>query len=261
MNSQSLGRRLAGLGLAVLLSGCATSTKEQLGSAQEAYQRRDYATSYAASAKLASAETGVASYDANYLAGMSAYQLNDLPTAMYYLNTASQSTDPTLAADAKATLGLIHRRQNRHGRAAALLVEAAPYLQGQDRANAYYYAALSEQYLGLWPQARTHLTLARNGSNDPAFQQKAQDQMHVTGWTIQVGAYTIRDNAATSAQRWTRRTTELRMRPPRLIDANSPDGRKLTLVQLGEFHTYDTANAMRDQLDNDDAIIVPLASR
>src|SRR5690606_32472204 len=204
---------------------------QQMTDTQAAYDAGRYEQAYQQAARLSTTNSPHAT-TAAYIAGMSAVQLERLQSASRYLQVAAQSDDPQLATDAKATLGLVYARLNRHDLAARTLVEAAGRLSGQDRANAYYYAALSEQKLGRWPQARTNLTLARAHSREDTFRQRVEEQLNVTGFTIQIGAFGSEDNAQKAAADVAQQAGTLRIGTPRIQQAATSEGQTMLLVQV-----------------------------
>jgi len=250
-------------GLSTLV-GCQTIEEwrdpGQVSQATQAYDQGDYAQAYRIGASVAQ-RGEVSQRDlAAYIAGLSARQLGDTSNATSYLKQASRSFDRDLAADASATLGTLLAEQGNFSDAARYLLRAAELYRGEDRARAYFHAAIAQQKLGRWPQARTNLILARGSSSDPAFWQQVSQQLNVTGYTIQTGAFRSADNAQNAAQDAAQRASVIGLAGPRMVSATNERGLSVTLVQVGEFATFSSAVRYRNEIGLTNAVIVPLAS-
>jgi len=248
---------------AALLAGCATqqttTQDQQLAAAQSAYNGGDYHGAYRRATHVYSIARGSTRDEAAYLAGISAQRLGNGPAAQSHLQAAARAADRRLAAEANASLGLLHSEQGRFDLAARDLTRAAADLEGQDKANAHFYAAVAQQKLGQWPQARTNLVLARAATQDPAFRHQVEAQLAVTGYTIQVGAFRSEANARTAADRAAPAATSQRVGLPRLVASTDSRGLPVTLVHVGRYATFAAANQARHQLGDQQAIIVPLS--
>jgi cell division protein FtsN len=88
--------------------------------------------------------------------------------------------------------------------------------------------------------------------------QKIDRQQRVTGYTIQLGAFSQPSNARQAARTWRGRASQRGLGEPRLLRSQN-EGQTLTLVQLGRFNTVRAANQARDRLGASEAIVVPLA--
>jgi len=246
------------VGLAVL-SGCQPSQPiATLDDANSAYQRGDYEQAYTFATEIASAEPSLESTEAAYVAGLAAGELGRTDQAVKYLRRAAEGFDKELAANAGVMLGLAYSTQERYALATDALLSAAPVLTGEDRAKAYFYAAVAQQKLGRWANARDHFTLARAASADPAFRQQVEDQLAVNGYTLQLGSFTNVENAQAAADQIREAAKANRIGEPRLLPNRSRPGQ--TLVHLGRFTTYASAATYRDQLGVPGAFIVPVAT-
>lgn len=241
------------------LTGCIQSQPvATLDDANSAYQRGDYEQAYSFASEIASAEPSLDSAEAAYVAGLSAGELGRTDKAVKYLRRAAEGFDKELAANAGVMLGLAYSTQERYALATDALLDAAPVLTGEDRAKAYFYAAIAQQKLGRWASARDHFTLARASSADPAFRKQIEEQLAVNGYTLQLGSFTNVENAQTAADQIRESAKENRLGEPRLIPNRARPGQ--TLVHLGRFTTYGSAATYRDQLGVPGAFIVPVAS-
>lgn len=246
------------LALTATLAACAGPARTQLNDATAAYRQQRYDAAYEAAARLAGAH-GQTGDHAAYLAGLAAEKLGRAEDARRYLQRAARSHDDQLAADALASLGLFEHREGAYRSAADTLERAARQLTGEQRANAYFYAGIARQKLDRWPQARTNFVLARAATNDPALRRRIEQHLAVTGYTIQVGAFSDRANAQRAAERFARRAAQLNLAAPRLVEAQ--DGsRRLTTVQVGRFSSFRAAQAARERLGAEQSIVVPIMS-
>lgn len=228
--------------------------------ATTAYEQEDYETAFSKGAAVARSGRDRERALGAYIAGMSARRMGDTANAARYLARAANAEDDSLAADAAATLGIMYSEQGRYADAAHALLKAAELYTGEDRARAYFHAGIAQQKLGRWPQARTNLILARAASRDPQFWQRVEEQLNVTGYTIQTGAFRDPDNAQRAAAELAQRARAAGLSEPRLVRSTGSAAGEVTLVQVGEFATFASARTFRDRIGADTAVIVPLAS-
>lgn len=241
----------------LMAAGCGAQSDQRLKEAYDAYDRHDYATALNKAEQSLQAATGPTADEAAYLAGRSAQELEQTAKAQQYFNRASRSSNPQLAGDSFASLGLILAQQERFDQAASVFLQAAQKLSGQDRAEAYFHAAAAQQKIGQWSQARANLALARKSSTDQSFLANVAQQLRTNGYTLQVGAFADAGNAQRAIQAFLRDRRVLQIGGPRLVDAADAQGRSLTLVQIGRFSTYAAARSARTKAGLDSAIIVP----
>jgi len=259
MDSSPLIKLSVSAVLCVMMLGCEMDRGPSLAEqAQAHYQRGDYAKAQKTAARTAATAGGAQRDLAHYMAGMSAYRLENFAQAERYLRVAANSRDQAMAADAQSTLGLIYSRRGRYAQAADTLLRSARSQTGEDRAQAYFYAGIAQQKLGRWPSARTSLLLARSSTRDSALARRINTQLAVTGYTIQVGAFTRRANADKAASVYASRAASARVGPVRVVPTTRSDGRAVNLVQVGRFATFNAANAARGRLGDTGALVVPL---
>ncbi len=244
---------------AVLLaaSGCTQGPPPSLDAAYGAFNAGELKAAYAQAVAVAKDPLNPDHDEAAYLAGRSAKQLDKPRDAAVWLTRAAQGNDPAIRGEAAVALGTLYAEQGDHQRAADTFLYAADHLPGDDRARATYFAARSQQRLGQWASARTNLILARAYAQDPALRQRANDQLAVTGYTIQTGAFLDDQRAQEAALSIAPNAEELGLGAPRLVPA-MVEGRPVTLVHLGEFSTYLSAQAFRQRLGVE-AVIAPIA--
>lgn len=252
------------LGL-LLLVGCeAPQPAGDLNAAREALVNQQYEAAYRLGHDLSRSEHDVyrntrARLEGSYIAGTAAWKLGRHEEALEYLNVAMRSPAATLRGRAQAHRGLVLADLGRHQEAADDLLEAAKLLQGQEQANAHFFAAISQQKLGQWSQARTNLILAKSNSQNPAFRQRCDDLLQTTGYTMQFGAFVDRGNAQALAEELAADRAVGDFGPPRIVSWRQ-DGRTMYGVHVGRFTAWKAAQSARDQLAGLNAIVVPLAS-
>lgn len=194
-------------------------------------------------------------YEAAYLAGLSAQALGQLHNADKMLNKAKASPDPSLATDAADALGLVYSQQERYAEAQRELLWAAERLTGERKARAYFYAGIAQQKLGQWSQARTTLVLARGLTRDAGFRTQIDQQVNVTGWTLQLGAFTDRGSARDLAESIAAKARDMKLGLPRLVNGTTADGQTVTFVHVGQFTSYQSATRYRDALGTPGVLI------
>jgi len=212
------------------------------------YEQGDYQGAYDLARPVAWDRYRKDRYEAAYIAGLSAQALGNLGEAEKMLKKALNAPDQTLSVDASDALGLVHSQQGRYNEAKRRLFYAAERLNGERQARAYFYAGIAQQKLGEWSQARTTLVLAKGRSNDATLRQQIDDQIQVTGWTLQLGAFSDRSRARSQAESVAARSRDLRLGLPRLVSGTSSRGESVTYVHVGQFTSYQSALRYRDQL-------------
>lgn len=235
-----------------------TGTVDQ---ATAAYRNGQYDLAYQVAAPIADDRYADNRIDAAYIAGLAGKQLGYLEASARYLNQALKSKDEALKTDAAATLGMVYSQQGNYKAAADTLNWAAPRLSGEDAAQAYYYAGIAQQKMGYWSQARTTLILARGASADAAFRQQVEQQIAVTGWSLQVGAFSDSALARDQAEQVAQRAQSMGLGLPRLVPGRAADGTPMTFVHVGQFTSYQSANRYRDQLGATGVIIRAMSTR
>lgn len=220
-----------------------------------AYESGDYQTAYDLARPVAWDRYREDRFEAAYIAGLSAQSLGDLADAEKMLKKALRSADRSLAADASDALGLVHSQQGRYREAYGRLFWAAERLQGERKARATFYAGIAQQKLGQWSQARTTLILAKSRSTDAALKRQIDDQIQVTGWTLQLGAFANRDLARSQAESVAAKSSGMSLGLPRLVSGNTATGEAVTFVHVGQFTSYQSATQYRDALGQPGVII------
>jgi tetratricopeptide (TPR) repeat protein len=256
-NCVALAFLLAGSLLAV---GCAAN-EQGLKQSQNAYDKGDYAAAYIHSKTIAddSAQPTAQRQQAAYFAGLSALKLNKVNDAAEYFGQAAESTEPSLSADASAQLGGVYAFQGNFNLAASEFLKASEKMTGEDKARALFYAGVAQQKMGRLPQAATNLRLAQSTTTDPTFKKTIGEQMLVTGFTIQTGAFSDEATAKKEAAIVGAKGTPLK-HTTRVVPATDPkSGKKLYLVQVGNFISQPTAMQALESMKLNNALVVPLS--
>ena len=219
------------------------------------YESGDYQAAYDAARPVAWDRYRDDRFEAAYIAGLSAQSLGDLAEAEKMLKKTLRTEDQSLAADAAYALGLVYSQKGRYREAYTQLFRSADQLFGERKALATFYAGIAQQKLGQWSQARTTLVLAKSRSADPALRSQIDEQIQVTGWTLQLGAFTNRDRARKQAQSIAAKAQDMRLGLPRLVAGSTAEGDAVTLVHVGQFTSYQSATRYRDALGTPGVII------
>ncbi len=231
-----------------------------LSTAYDSYRSGNHAAAYSQAKPLADS-FGQHSAEAAYLTGLAAFQLRNTTEAERYLHQATRGQDRTIGGQALAMIGRIYAGQSRHDRAIEAYAEAARRLTGEDRANALFHTALSQQSLGHWEPARVNLIMAKQTSRDAAFIGKVDSYIGVRAWTVQLGAYSDQQNARNAATNIAGKTNAMQMGSPRLVPATDAGGRKLVLVQVGQFPSEAAATAAKNRLSGAAEVVPMMAAR
>ena len=239
---------------AALMVGCAAS---QLKNVRHSYEQSDYATAFRDAEVIVRRSSGRVAEEAAYMAGMSAYHLQEPTRALEFLDIAARSSDRSIAGRAMAQAGLIHHEKGHYETAVRLFQGAAGRLDGDDRARACLLAAAAQQKLGQWSHAAASLRQARRHSSDPGVHRHVKEHMSYGAYTIQLGAFAVEENARRAARAVSGRAAAIRIGHPRMVRAVDVGGRRLILVQVGRFNDHAAASSARSRLSTS-ADIVPV---
>lgn len=252
-----MGRRWAWAAAMLLIGGCAGNGPVDRRAVVDDYQAGRYRQAYEGAQALARETSGPNRTEAQYIAGISAYRLGDDRRAMEYLPPVARSGNRELSPAATATLGLVHARQGNDALAMKYLNDAAGRLRGPDRGRVHYHLGLLEQNAGLWASARSNLSLALSYSTDPGLRRAIQQRMQTDAFALQFGAFSRVGLARKRAAQLSPRIERARLGAVRVVPSVTETGRKLFLVQSGEFATRDQAQRAKDRLHEAEAMIVP----
>jgi len=244
--------------LVPLLVGCGGPTRtDTQRNAAASYEQGQYERALRQAEIEARRASGLRRDEAYYLAGLSAYRLGRGEQAIDHLARATRSRDDTLAAEAHATLGLIHAGRRNDTTARRHLQAAVDDLRGPDRAQVHYQLGRIDQRAGRWASARSHLSIALSLSDDAHFRRVIRQHMAAEGFTLQFGAYSDRARARRQAADLRRTAQRLRTAYPEVVPSVTESGRTLYLVQMGRFTTEAQARRAAERSGEDDVFVVP----
>ena len=183
-----------GILLACVVSGCGDDNLRSYDAAVLALEdgRNNAALSDARVASRSS--TGIQRDRASYVAGVAASRLGKLDEATQYLEIAIRSPQAEVAGKANVQLGYVQDRKGRHLAAARSFEKAGGLLTGTTQARAYLSAADAFEQAGRTVDARRCLSRAER-MGDEVSRATAATRLESTGYTIQFGSYSIRENA------------------------------------------------------------------
>lgn len=242
----------------MLLVGCAGPARtDSERTAAGWYERGDYHRALRQAESDAQRGSGLRRDEANYLAGLSAYRLGRGDAAVNHLQRATRSRDDTLAAEAHATLGLIHAGRRNDTTARRHLEAALEDLRGPDRAQVHYQLGRIDQRAGRWASARSHLSIALSLTDDANLRRVIRQRMDAEGFTLQFGAYSDRPRAERRAGALRPVARRLRTGYPEVVPSITEAGQTLYLVQMGRFTTESGARRAADRSGEREVFIVP----
>jgi len=193
---------------------------------------------------------------ASYLAGLSAYRMQQYLSVDRYLGPLTHTPDPAVAGRAAGTLGLADMERGNFREAAAHFKNAADRLKGQEKAEATYRAGLAYREAGLTSQARIQFVIAQGASKDPAFLAKINRELKSSGYTLQLGVFAGRSNAEALVREF-KSGRGASIGEPRIVTAEGNRGETLYSVYVGTFNSYSAAIRGRALLDQP-AIVRPI---
>jgi hypothetical protein len=191
---------------------------------------------------------------AAYVAGLSAYRLDDLSEAEEYLRLAAASSDPTTAARARGMLGEILMERRRPAEAAVAFGAAADGLHGNDarlaaqRAARAYEAARDPAAAARW----------RERADGIANERTVDGCADCARFSLQVGAFLSQDRARAAADDAERAAKRLTLGAARITPRREA-GRTLHVVQIGQFQSRKAAQHARQVLGRYEYIVVSAA--
>ena len=197
--------------------------------------------------------------EAAYIAGLAAARLGDHDTARDMLGKAVVSPDRSVAGNANATLGTVLLAVGQPLQAARCFDRASELLTGDDVSRARMDAGHAYKDAGLLTEARKRFDAAGETSNVTQ-RRRSQQEIEVTGFAIQAGAFLEWDNAMEHAGKVSAEAIRVGMPQARIISVQRGD-RRLHLVQLGSYPDRSWAAAERRKLEGafQGLTVVPVA--
>lgn len=195
---------------------------------------------------------GTKRYRALYVAGLAAMRLGRETEARQYLEKAIHSTDKEVSGNAYVELGLLDSREKKPLSAARQYEYAARRLGSPENGRAMLLAAECYTKAGRTSDARRCLAMAST-QGDKNTSAKASSKLNVTGYTIQFGSYSSKENAQRRANEVSSiaKTSGLGN-----VRVHQEDGE--WKVQLGAFADRRRASQTLNRLGRTDAYIEEL---
>lgn len=248
---------IAGMAGLLAAPGCNEPSKATPADMRDLYEARKYRQARLAALDVADGSFGRQRDEARYIAGLSAYRLGKSNEALRDLTPLIRNADDDLAGNAAATAGLIHIDAGRDDEALDVLRIAARKLEGNDRGRVYHYIGQIHQRAGRWAEARTAMSLALSNARDPDLRQVIREQMNVSAFALQFGAFASPSHAHQRLKQVAPEVIAKRIGAVVINPSVTRSGERLYLVQAGRFVTHDQADQARDRLSIQDVIIVP----
>ena len=241
------------------LQGCGSQRSSTLDEACRNYRLGRYQV--AMDQAMSSRYTGSSRdrLEAAYIAGLSAARLGDRDTARDMLERAVTSPDRAVAGNANATLGTVLLSVGQPLEAARCFDRASELLTGDDVSRARLDAGHAYRDAGLLTEARKRFDAAGNTSNVTQ-RARSKQEIDVTGFAIQAGAFREWDNAMEHAGKVSEVAARVGMPQARIVSVQRDD-RRLHLVQLGSYPDRSWAAAERRKLEGafQGLTVVPIA--
>jgi TolA-binding protein len=234
------------LGVSVILTaGCRETisprARQDLDASAAAYRSGDYDLAVdRANTVLAENPKGEAAWEAYYLRGMARYKQESFDAARADLRIALDETDQdSLAIKAGDALGEIAYRQDDLIAARQLFQDVID--RGEDRAppldHANYRLGCIYQRRSQWDEADLHFQRVIYHFPGTELARLASQRSGARHWTVQVGSYEDRDNAAAAARLFP-------VSGPRaFVEPIIRDGEPAFLLMVGKWKEYDRAEA------------------
>lgn len=245
---------LALLAATALLGACKSQNAKP---ALDLYNQGDFPGAYREAETIAGKTTDQGARDqAALVAGMSAYELRRYDDAERWLRPVTRSLDREASGRAFATLGLVGVRRDRYATAALDLMSAGRRLQGDDSAQAHYFAGECYTLMGDLDRARGAYNRALATAQTPALRERVGQRLADSDYTLQLGVFSNRANADALLAKATRQSSQRGLGTPSVAQTTDVAGRTVFLVQLGRFKNRTEAVAARARLGME-SVIVP----
>jgi len=234
--------------LAAVGAGCASRPSDPLTAAGDAYRSAEYGRAATLARRAGEGASGAARDRANYLEGIALLQLGRIDDAAPLLFAASGSTDASVAADARITLGTAEIRRGDLVSAGRAYRRAAEVLEGSDKARA---AAIAERCFARAKSAdpfpsREAASSARDGSGAGSGTGRETGVVAPgpagVRFAIQAGAFSDERRADEVAATLASRVAGLGIGSPRVFAKRRTDGSTVHVVQVGSFLDRVTAD-------------------
>lgn len=249
---------LAILALPMALAGCTATSSKPPASAESVrlYENKQFERAYEQStAKANDRDLDFAQrQQAQLVAGLSAYELDRYDEAKRLLGPLTTSADRKLGGQAAAGLGLAHIATQNYDRAVEYLNQAGRQLEGDEGARANLFAGDCNAVLGRVQPARTAYQLALAQAKDQTLYTQIQRKLSTEGYTVQLGAFSKRENADRAAASFAATAKRAGLPPPTVVVDTVARGRTLYVVQTGRFKSLNEAQSAKSRLGTDSVV-------
>jgi len=234
----------------------------------EDYREARYQPAFDRSKALARSSASPLREQASWIAGLSAYQMQQLDEAELQFMASGRSQDPRLSIDSKIMIADIRVLQNRWSDAAQLYREAAAGLSGDERSRVLGYADVASSQASLRatgqgssaPSARTGSSssgapvLGANPSStkDPS---RSAPPSGSGSFALQAGAFQNESNARRRAAEIATSARQAGLGEPRVVRTRDAGGREFWAVQVGQFTSRAGAEAAKARVASLNLII------
>jgi len=233
------------------MPGCGEGQQRRYDDAVLALRDGRNETALAESRRVVSSSDPTLRCDAALVAGVAATRVGATADARRYLKIAATSSDARVAGRAMVQQGVLERQEGRRLEAAESFERAADRLGPDEAGRALLLAAEDYEAVGRRTTARRCLDRAAGLSNDTA--DTARTRLAETGYAIQFGSFSSRDNATRQAAAVSREVARRGIGDVRV--RSEDDGWK---VQAGVFRDRTAAGRALRRLDRTDAMVVPI---
>ncbi|MBN1555196.1 MAG: SPOR domain-containing protein [Phycisphaerae bacterium] len=230
----------------LMSAGCvqeriAPETRRKIDLAQNAYQAREYQKTIRDTGEiLRETPRGEGAMQAQYLRGMARYRLKEYPAAREdLLQVYNHTKNWDLRIKATDTLGELAYLRGNLDQAERYFSEVIAQTRPADRPadHARFRRGCLYQRQGKWAQADVEFEKVTYHFPKTAVAGKAAQRVRGRSWTIQVGSYKSKQNAADAAKRYQQDGLRTFIEPVMRDDA------LVFLLQIGRWGQYETAES------------------
>ena len=238
----------------LILIGCeSTQSTGGLARAKTDFDAHRYNEARKGAVAALQTSIGADRQDAAYLAGLSAYKLDNMNEAETYFAIAIKSPDRQTSGNAKAMMGLIRLNQGRNREAAQLFKETASTLKGSDAKQAAQHASIAYEAAGDYDAADRWMRLASSSEINAS---SSVSRMVISNeFALQVGAFRDKSRAEQAAKDAADQGKSHSMGSARVYSQRNERGQNLYVVQIGSFATRRQATQARTQMGNLEYIV------
>ncbi len=242
------------------LSAVRMAASPELSKAAEDFREARYQSAFDQAKAVSRSSGSPIREQAAWIAGLSAYQMQNLDEAELQFMAAARSQDPRLVTDTKIMMGDIRVLQKRWSDAARCYRDAAQSLSGEERARVLSYAEVSDSYArgSSGATAAAPPPSGSSASRPPAGASTAGASRPDDGpssFSLQAGAFQNERNARRRATEIASSTRSAGLGEPRVVRTRDPGGREYWAVQVGTFSSRQSAESARTKVPSLELIV------